>query len=80
MSHNPEEEADLAPTQTEGYKVSQKQSLAHYANLEEEDESLNKWKASLGITAGSASTETNVRSHLVFMDSPPLIFTLVNLR
>lgn len=62
MSHTNEEESDLAPTQTEGYHLSQKQSLQHYANLDPEDEALNKWKASLGITqtAGSTATEPSV--------------------
>ena len=60
MSIPNEEDPDLAPTQTEGYKLSQAQSLQHYSTLDQEDESLNKWKASLGITASSTSTTPSV--------------------
>jgi RHO protein GDP dissociation inhibitor len=43
------EEDDLAPTQTAGYKVGEKKSLQEYETLDANDESLKKWKASLGL-------------------------------
>ncbi|GAA5887963.1 hypothetical protein JCM6882_000817 [Rhodosporidiobolus microsporus] len=46
---------DLAPTETEGYKVGAKKTLDEYSQLDAEDESLNKWKASLGLGAGGAA-------------------------
>ncbi|GAA5871459.1 hypothetical protein JCM8547_001348 [Rhodosporidiobolus lusitaniae] len=45
-------EDDLAPTETAGYKVGERKDLDEYAKLDAEDESLNKWKASLGLGAG----------------------------
>ncbi|GAA5820649.1 hypothetical protein JCM11251_003094 [Rhodosporidiobolus azoricus] len=47
-------EDDLAPTETAGYKVGAKKTLDEYSKLDAEDESLNKWKASLGLGAGGA--------------------------
>ncbi|BGP32527.1 rho GDP dissociation inhibitor [Rhodotorula toruloides] len=46
---------DLLPTETAGYKVGQAKTLEEYAALDAEDESLARWKASLGIGAGGAS-------------------------
>ncbi|KAG1090615.1 hypothetical protein G6F42_019648 [Rhizopus arrhizus] len=43
------EEDDLAPTQTTGYKPGEKKSLQEYQTLDAQDESLNKWKESLGL-------------------------------
>ncbi|CDS14242.1 hypothetical protein LRAMOSA06412 [Lichtheimia ramosa] len=43
------EEDDLAPTQTAGYKPGEKKSLQEYQTLDAQDESLNKWKESLGL-------------------------------
>ncbi|KAM0752805.1 E set domain-containing protein [Meredithblackwellia eburnea MCA 4105] len=58
MSHSAEPssipEDDLAPSTTVGYKVGEKKSVADYAKLDAEDESLQKWKASLGIGADAA--------------------------
>jgi len=45
---------ELKPSTTEGYKVGEKKSVDEYAKLDAEDESLARWKQSLGIGAGSA--------------------------
>lgn len=45
---------ELKPSTTEGYKVGEKKSVDEYAKLDAEDESLARWKASLGIGATSA--------------------------
>jgi len=52
MSHAADgsQDEDLAPTMTEGYK----KSVTKYAQLDANDESLNKWKQSLGMDAGVA--------------------------
>lgn len=42
---------DLAPSQTSGYRVGQEKTLAELAALDQEDESLARWKASLGLSA-----------------------------
>jgi len=45
---------DLKPSETPGYKINQnKLSPEEYAKLDAQDESLNRWKASLGITPGA---------------------------
>ncbi|KAG0134323.1 immunoglobulin E-set [Tuber indicum] len=45
---------ELKPSTTEGYKVGEKKSVDEYAKLDAEDESLARWKQSLGIGSGSA--------------------------
>ncbi|KAJ2454435.1 rho GDP dissociation inhibitor [Coemansia sp. RSA 2336] len=44
-----QENDDLLPTETKGYKVSEKKDIDELANLDANDDSLNKWKASLGL-------------------------------
>lgn len=39
-----------------GYKVGAKKTVAELAQIDAEDESLARWKASLGIVPGAAST------------------------
>ncbi|KAI9317688.1 immunoglobulin E-set [Dichotomocladium elegans] len=46
---------DFAPTQTAGYKPGEKKTLEEYQNLDAQDESLNKWKESLGLKATGES-------------------------
>ncbi|KIL68160.1 hypothetical protein M378DRAFT_191167 [Amanita muscaria Koide BX008] len=50
MSTN-EDHEDLQPTNTPGYKPSAAKTVEEYAKLDAEDESLARWKASLGINA-----------------------------
>ncbi|KAI9179615.1 rho GDP dissociation inhibitor [Blastocladiella emersonii ATCC 22665] len=45
---------ELAPTQTAGYKAPAKKTVEELAQLDQEDESLRKWKESLGIGASKA--------------------------
>lgn len=42
---------DLVPESVEGYIVGEKKTIAEYTKLDAEDESLAKWKASLGLLA-----------------------------
>ncbi|RPA74916.1 rho guanidine dissociation inhibitor [Ascobolus immersus RN42] len=58
MSAPQRDEDDLKPTMTEGYNPGQKKALDEYAQLDANDESLAKWKASLGITADTTGTAT----------------------
>ncbi|MCJ1477663.1 hypothetical protein MMC13_006336 [Lambiella insularis] len=44
---------DLVAEKTEGYKVGDKKTIAEYTNLDQNDESLNRWKASLGLATGT---------------------------
>lgn len=42
---------DLQPEST-GYKISEKRTIQEYTTLDANDESLNKWKQSLGLNTG----------------------------
>lgn len=53
MSH--EHEDDLTPVTAEGYVVGEKKTIEEYNKLDAEDESLAKWKASLGLSGNSTA-------------------------
>ncbi|KAH7103049.1 E set domain-containing protein [Auriculariales sp. MPI-PUGE-AT-0066] len=55
MSAHDEDHEDLKPTMTAGYKLANAKTAAEYAALDAEDESLARWKASLGIGADNAA-------------------------
>lgn len=72
---------DLAPEPVEGYTVGEKKTIEEYTKLDAEDESLAKWKASLGLSADSAPyavaagdkrTVVIVEMALVFPENPEL--------
>jgi hypothetical protein len=46
-------------TATAGYKPGEKKSIQEYASLDAQDDSLRRWKESLGITADSAAIDPN---------------------
>jgi len=52
-------EQDLLPQQTEGFKVGQKKTMNEYQNMDKEDESLQRYKASLGLTGGKTISDPN---------------------
>ncbi|KAI6152038.1 immunoglobulin E-set [Pisolithus tinctorius] len=54
-----DDQDDLKPSFTQGYKPSAAKSAEEYAKLDAEDESLARWKASLGITSGTTSRDTS---------------------
>ncbi|KAH8920580.1 E set domain-containing protein [Atractiella rhizophila] len=69
----PGDDDDLAPTQTQGYKVGEKKSMSEYAQLDANDESLNKWKASLGVGTASGSGDAsgpNVTVEALVLQAP----------
>ncbi|TPX32791.1 hypothetical protein SmJEL517_g04172 [Synchytrium microbalum] len=60
---------DLTVSTTAGYKVGEKKTLEELQKLDEQDESLKKWKESLGIKAGAsedADTAKDPRKVIVF--------------
>ncbi|KAJ9110928.1 hypothetical protein QFC19_001437 [Naganishia cerealis] len=74
MSAPRQTEDELLPSQTEGYKVGQEKTLAELSQLDKEDESLQRWKASLGLNtdlAGEAGPKKVVPIAL-FLESPSL--------
>ncbi|KAF2121358.1 immunoglobulin E-set [Lophiotrema nucula] len=52
---------DLAPEHTPGFKVGEKKTIDEYQNLDANDESLRKWKESLGIGADTISDPSDPR-------------------
>ncbi|WVQ95018.1 hypothetical protein IAU59_002110 [Kwoniella sp. CBS 9459] len=74
MSHPKEQtEDELLPTETEGYRVGQSKTVAELAALDQEDESLQRWKASLGLgTAGGSGGSKKVILKTLFLQSPTL--------
>lgn len=50
MTHDHDDE--LQPEHTEGFKVGVKKTIDEYQKLDQNDESLRKWKESLGLGAG----------------------------
>jgi len=50
---------DLAPTRTEGFKLGEKKTVEEYAKLDPNDESLRRWKESLGIGSGDDLSDPN---------------------
>ncbi|RDW62896.1 rho GDP-dissociation inhibitor [Aspergillus mulundensis] len=54
-----ENQDDLAVSKTEGFKVGEKKTIAEYNELDKNDESLNRWKASLGLATGKPIGDPN---------------------
>lgn len=61
------DEDDFAPTQTAGYKPGEKKTMEEYQNLDAQDESLNKWKESLGLKAGTSKSPFTCSPILIFL-------------
>ncbi|KAJ1933662.1 rho GDP dissociation inhibitor [Kickxella alabastrina] len=56
---------DLVATQTEGYTPGEKKDLSELKQLDANDESLNKWKASLGLDNAQVPFPEDPRSVIV---------------
>ncbi|KAI9679337.1 MAG: hypothetical protein M1817_005357 [Caeruleum heppii] len=50
---------DLAPSKTEGFKVGEKKTLEEYTKLDQNDDSLRRWKESLGLGSGNSISNPN---------------------
>lgn len=79
---------DLVPEAVEGYHVGEKKTIEEYAKLDQEDESLAKWKASLGISTdanaypvkpGDKRKVVIVEMSLTFPEDPNLKPIVINL-
>lgn len=87
MSNEPIDD-DLVPEQVAGYVVTEKKTIEEYQKLDAEDESLAKWKASLGLTsdakpypvkAGDSRKVVIVEMGVEFPEDPKLEPIRVNL-
>ncbi|TRM68243.1 immunoglobulin E-set [Schizophyllum amplum] len=54
-----EDQDDFKPSSTPGYKLGEAKSADEYAKMDAEDESLARWKASLGIVPGVTGGDTS---------------------
>ncbi|ODV77078.1 E set domain-containing protein [Suhomyces tanzawaensis NRRL Y-17324] len=81
-------EDDLVPESVEGYTVGEKKTIQEYTKLDAEDESLAKWKASLGLSddssaypvkAGDTRKVVVVELGLEFPEQPELKPIVINL-
>ncbi|KAI0243476.1 rho GDP dissociation inhibitor, partial [Massospora cicadina] len=54
---SPKVEDELLPTETEGYKVGEKKTVEELQQLDAHDESLQKWKQSLGLGKSSGPVD-----------------------
>ncbi len=72
---NPKLEIDeeLAPEDAPGYVVTAKKTLEEYAKLDAEDESLKKWKESLGISTSNTIGDPNDKRKVVILELAVLI-------
>ncbi|KAJ1973375.1 rho GDP dissociation inhibitor, partial [Dimargaris xerosporica] len=67
---NPHVDDELVPTQTEGYKVGEKKTIEQYQQLDANDESLNRWKQSLGLgqSSGPVADKRQVVIHSLALE------------
>ncbi|KAF8299930.1 E set domain-containing protein [Clavulina sp. PMI_390] len=68
MSAPHEDESDFKPTFAEGYKLGEAKTVNDYAKLDANDESLNRWKASLGITGDGAAPATGPKVSILALE------------
>jgi len=54
-----DDDHELVPEQTEGFKVGEKKTIDEYQQLDQNDESLRKWKESLGLGTGNTISDPN---------------------
>ncbi|KAI1610957.1 immunoglobulin E-set [Exophiala viscosa] len=50
---------EASAERTPGFKVGEKKTLDEYQKLDQEDEALNRWKASLGLATGESISDPN---------------------
>ncbi|KAJ3517559.1 hypothetical protein NLJ89_g426 [Agrocybe chaxingu] len=69
-----DDQDDLKPSSTPGYKPGAAKTAQEYATLDAEDESLARWKASLGIVPGAAVEGSGPKVSVLTLelDSPTL--------
>jgi len=58
---------DLLPENTEGFKVGRKETMDHYKNMDAEDESLQRYKESLGLGKGKDISDPNDKRHCIIL-------------
>lgn len=83
-NHNHEiDEEENANNDVPEYKVTEKKTVNEYLSLDAEDESLTKWKISLGIVAGNSIGDPSDKRRVVILElaiivvgMEPMVFNL----
>ncbi|KAJ4472340.1 immunoglobulin E-set [Lentinula aciculospora] len=68
MSTDDNDHEDLKPSSTPGYKPSAAKTADEYAALDAEDESLARWKASLGLTAAASGNASGPKLTILTLE------------
>ncbi|CAK3931017.1 E set domain-containing [Lecanosticta acicola] len=58
---------ELEPEHTEGFKVGEKKTIDEYQKLDQNDESLRKWKESLGLGTGTPIGDPNDKRTVIIL-------------
>ena len=73
---------DLEATQDSGYRVGEKKTIQELQNLDSNDESLRKWKESLGLSAAQTGNDSRrvVVLHMALQveGRPDIVMDLTN--
>lgn len=81
----PQIDTELEAENAVGYKVTEKKTINEYAKLDADDEALNKWKESLGLsnTSGTTIGDPNDKRKVVILEmaihvegQPPVVYDL----
>jgi Rho GDP-dissociation inhibitor len=74
---------DLEPTQDSEYKVGEKKTIQELQNLDSNDESLRKWKESLGLSAAQSGADSRkvvvLNMALQVEGRPDMVMDLTNI-
>lgn len=62
---DPQIDEELEAENAVGYKVGEKKTVAEYTTLDADDEALNKWKESLGLSNGSLGDPNDKRKVVI---------------
>lgn len=62
---DPQIDEELEAENAVGYKVGEKKTIAEYATLDADDDALNKWKESLGLSNGSLGDPNDKRKVVI---------------
>jgi len=88
MSHQDDDHEALGPTLTPGYRPGAAKTTEEYAKLDAEDESLARWKASLGIVPGVSGDTSRPKVEVLTLElhsetlpaGKTIVFDLVKLK
>ena len=75
----PEVSDNINPTPTAGYKPGEKKSIQEYQSLDAGDESLRRWKESLGISSSATQGAMDPHAPRLVIHSLALELSLIHI-